>query len=423
MKTVVNVQEYGIVGDGITNNTRRINELIRQMQGGGLLFFPPGTYVTGSIVLKSNITLHLCTGAVLLGSENKEEFPRVTEEVVPGYTCGRRQALITAFGEENIVIEGGGIIDGRGRFWWETDAEDPGRPRTIQPILCSNVTIKDISIRNSPMWTVNPVCCSNVTIQNIKIKNPSDSPNTDGINPESCRNVHITDCTVDVGDDCITIKSGLEQDTLQKQYPCEDIVIANCTLLSGHGGVVIGSEMSGGVKRVVVSNCIFKGTDRGIRIKTRRGRGGVVSDVMVNNLLMEEVLIPFTVNGFYFYDRDQEGWEAPVTEDTPVIENISISNLRAYKCRVAAIYIKGLPEMPVRGITMSNVNISSEIDPAVKDVPIMMPGIEKMQGRGVFLDNIVDSVFENMHISAESGEVLNIACVRNVIYNGMRQNV
>lgn len=418
MENFINVRAHGVAGDGITNNTERINELISNMKEGGILFFPPGVYVSGPIILKSNMTFYLSTGAVLMGSDNKDEFWYVGEDKVPGYTRGDRIGLITAFEEENIIIEGGGTIDARGYFWWETDAEDSHRPRTIQPILCTNVKIRDISIQNSPMWTIHPLCCKDVVIQNVRIKNPSDSPNTDGINPESCSNVHISDCTIDVGDDCITLKSGLEEDVLQRDYPCENITIVNCTLLNGHGGVVIGSEMSGGVKRVAVTNCIFYGTDRGIRIKTRRGRGGAVKEIMVSNLLMEEVLVPFSINGFYFYDREIEGYYAAADSTTPVIENIWLSNLRAYRCKVAAVYIKGLPEMPVRGIVMNNVWIDMEVDEAVEDIPIMMPGIEKMQGRGIFLDNIIDSSFENISVSVASGEVLHIDKIERVTYNG-----
>ncbi len=418
MKYIVDVTEHGIIPDGITVNTKRINEVINSMTEGGILFFPPGKYVTGSIVLKSNITFYLSTGAVLLGAEDYDEFPLLTEEFLPGYKDVGRFALITAFNAKNIVIEGGGTIDARGYYWWPLGCDDACRPRTIEPVLCSNVIIRDISIKNSPFWTIHPMCCRDVLIENIKIKNPYDSPNTDGINPESSSNVHISGCTVDVGDDCITVKSGREDHELQRQYPCENILIENCTLLNGHGGVVIGSEMSGGVRRVVVSNCIFKGTDRGIRIKTRRGRGGVMRELMANNLLMEDVLVPFTVNGFYFYDWEKEGYEAEADSSTPIIENITISNLRASRAKVAAIYIKGLPEMPVRGIMMENVRIHTEVDENVADVPIMTPCVEKMQGRGVFLDNIEDSSFENIKVFAGQGQELNVGSVSGVVYNG-----
>lgn len=176
---------------------------------------------------------------------------------------------------KNVSIVGRGVIDGRGQIWWK-NPENEHRPRVIQTILCDDVVIDGITIINSPMWTIHPMCCNNVRVSNVTINNPVDSPNTDGINPESCSGVHITNCTIDVGDDCLTLKSGTETDYFQKQYPCENIVVSNCVMRNGHGGVVIGSEMSGGVKNITISNCIFDGTDRGIRIKTRRKRGGML---------------------------------------------------------------------------------------------------------------------------------------------------
>src|SRR5207245_3333293 len=149
---------------------------------------------------------------------------------------------------------------------------------------------------NSPAWTINPVRCENVTVHRVTIKNPADSPNTDGINPDSCRYVHISDCHIDVGDDCITIKSGIETEAEDKRGPCENITITNCTMAHGHGAVVLGSEMSGDVRNVVISNCVFSETECGIRIKTRRGRGGVIEDVRVSNIVMSDVLLPFSVN-------------------------------------------------------------------------------------------------------------------------------
>ena len=159
--------------------------------------------------------------------------------------------------------------------------------------------IEGVTFRNSPMWTVSPLACDNVVIRAVTVINPPDSPNTDGINPDSCRNVRISDCYVDVGDDCITIKSGKEDDARRELRACENIAVTNCTLLHGHGGVVIGSEISGSVRNVAISNCIFVGTDRGIRIKARRGRGGVVEDIRASNLVMDGVHCPIVVNLFY----------------------------------------------------------------------------------------------------------------------------
>ena len=417
------VTKFGISGDGKTNNTKRINEVINEMKNGGILYFPPGRYITGSIILKNNMTLYLSTGAELVGSENKDDFPYLENADQIGYTRGGRYALIAAVKAKNIVIEGGGTINANGSYWWK-NPEDQHRPRTIQTILCDNVKIKDITIKNSPMWTVHPVCCNNICIDGITIINPSDSPNTDGINPESCSNVRISNCLIDVGDDCITLKSGEETDLLQKRYPCENISITNCILLSGHGGIVIGSEMSGGVRNITVSNCIFNGTDRGIRIKTRRKRGGVIENLMFCDLLMTDVFSPFTINEFYYCGADKNDMtlfshkSAEITEQTPVIKDINLNNITVRNATVSAIYIIGLPELPVKGVRASNISISTTVNKEVCQPPVMMPNAEKMQGRGVFLENIIDSEFNNIKVSVTSGEVLNVRNIKNVLFNG-----
>lgn len=162
--------------------------------------------------------------------------------------------------------------------------------------------MSDFMVHNSPNWTIHPVRCENVTIDNLTIVNPFDSPNTDGIDPESCRNVRITGCHIDVGDDCIAVKAGTE-DALE-DVPCENIAITGCTMVHGHGGVVLGSEMSGGIRRVSITGCVFDGTDRGIRIKSRRGRGGAVEDVSVTGIVMNDVLCPLVINLMYFCGKD-----------------------------------------------------------------------------------------------------------------------
>ena len=422
--SLIDVTTHGVIGDGETNNTAAIQKIISTMTNGGILFFPPGHYVTGSIRLQSNITLYLSTGATLLGSSLLEDYPLFDDSDIPGYKRGGRHAIISAVRARNIMITGGGTIDGRGYNWWEAVPKDHGRPRSIQPILCDNVKIKDITIKNSPSWTIVPTCCHNVVIDGISIQNPSDSPNTDGINPESCCNVRISNCSVDVGDDCITLKSGTENDPLQKQFPCENITITNCTLLNGHGGVVIGSEMSGGVRNVTVSNCVFNGTDRGVRIKSRRKRGGAVSNLMFSNLFMTDVYSPFTVNLFYRCGTDRTNQELftfdpmPLAEDTPIVEDISISNVVVRNAKVAAMYIIGLPERPIRHLRVDGFSVETVIDPDVCTEAVMLPEKEKLQGRGIRLDNVADSEFTNIRITVANGDPLTVANVTNVTFNG-----
>ncbi|MBQ8300959.1 MAG: glycoside hydrolase family 28 protein [Clostridia bacterium] len=412
IKKLLNVSEYGVLGDGKTNNTQKIAEVIAiaEKQGGGTIYFPPGEYVTGTIELKSNMTLHIDSGAVILGSDDPKDYPMITKEILPGYTREGHSGLIKAMHCENVSIIGRGTVDGRGQNWWN-NPQNQHRPRAIQPILCNNVLIDGITVKNSAMWTVHPVCCNNVTINGITIKNPSDSPNTDGVNPESCSNVHISNCTIDVGDDCLTLKSGTEDDLLQKQYPCENIVVTNCTMLNGHGGVVIGSEMSGGVRNVTISNCVFNGTDRGIRMKTRRKRGGYIEDVIISNILMDKVFVPFVINGYYQCGgtdpNDMELFNLeknPLSDDTPLIRNINISNIRAKNVTASAGYIYAIPEQPVEGLTLSNYSVEMiESEKEITEKPIMAWHVEKTEGEGIYCANIKNSVFRDISLKVING--------------------
>ena len=425
---IYDVTRYGVYNDGVTNNTKAIADVVAMAEanGGGTIYFPAGTYVSGSIELKSNMTLYLESGALILGSEDKADYPMITEKIVEGYTREGHAGMIYALRAENVTVEGRGTIDGRGYNWWP-DKANQHRPRMFQPILCDNVRLAGITIKNSPMWTVHPVCCKNVTIDGITIRNPWDSPNTDGINPESCSGVHISNCTVDVGDDCLTLKSGTEDDLLQKQYPCENIVVTNCAMLNGHGGVVIGSEMSGGVKNVTISNCVFNGTDRGIRIKTRRKRGGCVEDILINNIMMTNVFAPITVNGYYQCggtDPDDMSLfsleKLPVSDDTPVMKNIIISNVRATKATASAGFIYGIPESPVEGLRISNYSVEMvESETEIKDKPIMAWHIKKTAGTGLYCCFCKDVVFDNVSIKVLNGSAVKVEESEDIRLSGI----
>lgn len=421
-----NVLDYGIVGDGATNNTKAINDMIEKI-GEGTVYFPAGQYVTGTIMLKSNITLFLDAGAVILGSENKDDFGFVDETDFPGWEKRSRDALIAARNASCITITGRGTIDGRGYFWWGKDDAD-GRPRTVQFICCDNVLIEGIKIINSPSWTLRPLCCDNLTITGITIKNPWNSPNTDGINPESCSNVHISNCHIDVGDDCVTIKSGTQNDRFQSKKPCENITITNCTMINGHGGVVIGSEMSGGVKNVVISNCVFNGTDRGIRIKTRRQRGGCVEDVKVNNLIMNDVFCPLVLNGFYhcgttfndpaLFTEDK----LEKSDDTPVFRNICISNITAKNVTACALFIHGIPELPVEGLSIDNFTVSMTKEKNVEpQQPAMQWTLPKVVKNGVKITNARDIVFRNVSIDTDGEDLpITLTACEDIVFDGIR---
>lgn len=381
------------------DNTKFIADKITYLStkcGGGTLYFPAGEYKVGPIELKSNITIELEAGAVLKFSNDMDLYTPFVEMRYEGVMIKTFHPLISAVDCENITIKGEGTIDGQGKAWWDekfkcdlaiknngnyetnkyqkmwrevndvealkkvTNTDWFGnikngffRPPFIQPMRCKNVKIEGIHIQNSPFWTVNPEFCDNLTIHGITINNPL-SPNTDGINPESCKNVHISDCHISVGDDCITIKSGRDLQARQLGVPCENITITNCTMLAGHGGVVIGSEMSGGVKKVSISNCVFDGTDRGIRIKSSRGRGGVVEDIRVSNIVMSNIAKEAVVLNLKYSKMDKE----EKSERTPIFRNIHISDMICNGVQTP-VKIVGLEESPISDISLRNIDIKN----------------------------------------------------------------
>ena len=419
---IYNVTDYGVVGDGITNNTTAINALTKSLEEkGGTIYFPAGQYVSGSIHLYSNMTLMLDVGAIILGSQDFTDYPFIELE---GFTRGGRHGLISAVNARNIRITGG-KIDGRGKYFWDNMESDYERPRTINPILCKDVAITDIIIENSPCWTVHPLCCENVTVRGVTIYNPYDSPNTDGINPESCKNVRISDCHIDVGDDCVTIKAGTELDPLMKNRPCENIIVSGCTMAHGHGGVVIGSEMSGGVKNVLVQNCIFQNTERGIRVKTRRKRGGAVENASFSNILMENVGAVITMNAYYccvcgeypfpkeiLFDEGPQ----PVDGLTPRFSGIRISGITARGVTGVGVYLYGLPESPIENVTISDV--SMEIVGCEEGFPpVAAFNRKRCNGEGILIENAKDVTLQGVQLKCK-GERLTLKNAVNVTVNG-----
>lgn len=409
---MIDITSCGAVGDGVTLNTKAIQSAIDSSAraGGGTVLFPAGKYVTGAVFLRDNITLHLESGAILLGSEQPADFPMIRARW-EGREQETHAPIIGGAGLNNIAVVGRGTIDGRGAIWWRMHRErtlDLARPRLISFSDCSNVLIQGFTATNSPAWTINPIRCENVTVDKVTIVNPADSPNTDGINPDSCRNVHISNCHVDVGDDCVTIKSGVETESPDKRAPCENITITNCTMVHGHGGVVIGSEMSGDVRQVVISNCVFVGTDRGIRMKTRRGRGGIIEDIRVSNVIMRDVLCPFTMNLYYHIhakgNRDVADKRArPVDPGTPRLRRIHFSHITARDAQYAAAFLYGLPEMPIEDVSFSDVSISMASN-AQPGNPDMADDIEPMCRAGFFARNIRGLCLSGVDITGQSGE-------------------
>lgn len=412
--------------------TKTIQQAIDQAakDGGGTIYFPAGDYLTGAIHFKSNITLHLDAGAVLRFSDDFDNYLPFVQMRWEGTVMNNFSPLIYAENVKNIAITGRGTIDGQGKKWWnamydielakekrplnkyqkmwqeanphlETSAYYQRtmnlkffRPPLFQAFKSENILIEGITIQNSPFWTINPAFCDNIRITGVTIFNPP-SPNTDGINPTSCKNVHISDCHISVGDDCITIKSGRDADGRKWATPTENVTITNCTMLSGHGGVVIGSEVSGGIKKVTISNCVFDGTDRGIRLKTARGRGGVVEDIRVSNVVMNNIQKEAIMINMYYDKNTKVG---PVTEETPVFRNIHFSGITGQDINTAA-KVLGIEEMPVSNIRFSDIDmqakegfyISKASGVEIHDVTVtteLGSSFEVLNSDAVVLDNV-----------------------------------
>lgn len=414
--SIFNVRAHGATGDGQTLDSHAIQKAIDSCaeQGGGTVYLPAGQYLAGSLFLRNNITLHLDAGAVILGSENPQVYP-VMHSRWEGMHQDTYAPLIGGEHLHNIALTGRGTIDGRGAIWWKAKEEKTlayPRPRLISFSDCTNVLIEGITAINSPSWTINPIHCQNVNVHGVTIINPPDSPNTDGIDPDSCRLVRISDCYISVGDDCITIKSGTEHEHPDRHAPCRDITITNCTLERGHGGVVIGSEMSGGIKNVVISNCVFIGTDRGIRIKTRRGRGGTIEDVRVSNLIMDGVLCPFTMNLYYHIGERgnltvSDKNERSINDGTPRLRRIHFSHVTAREVKHAAGFLYGLAEMPLEDISFSDISISLS-DEADSGYPDMADDIPSMSRAGFFIRNARRIRLEHVQVTGQRGPAFDI---------------
>lgn len=405
-----NIKDFGAIDDAKTINTSSIANVINTCaeNGGGTVYVPAGIFLTGSIILKSNVHLFLDAGAVLSFCPNVKEYP-VVQSRWEGVKRDVYASCIYAENEENISLTGYGTLEGNGEFWWElfrNEALSFPRPKLVSFDHCNHISISGVKMKNSPSWTVNPICCENITVNNITIINPPNSPNTDGINPESCRNVRISDSYIDVGDDCIAIKSGTE-DTVER-VPCENITITNCTMIHGHGGIVLGSEMSGDIRNVTVSNCVFEGTERGIRLKSRRGRGGVIEDIRVSNIVMKDVICPFILNLYYYFGprgNDKFVYDKnpyPISAETPIFRRIHFSNITAREVSAAAGFLYGLAEMYVEDITFNEISIAMK-ENAKAALPAMMAGLEPMKQRGFYCSNVSDIRFNHVTVSNHEG--------------------
>ncbi len=384
------ITKYGAVGDGITNCSMAIKSAIDACNraGGGRVVVPAGNYCTGPVYLKSNVNLHLEKGATLLFSTNPEDYLPLVYTRWEGIELMNYSPLVYAFKEHNIAITGEGTLDGQAsnKNWWpwkgrkdhgwkagtpnQTDSDKrPAlfamaekeipvsqrkfgngyylRPQFVQPYSCENVLIEGVTITNSPMWILNPVLCNNVIISKVKVE--SEGPNSDGCDPESCRNVWIKDCYFKTGDDCIAIKSGRNRDGRKINVPCENVVVQNCTLVNGHAGIGVGSEISGGVKNLFFEGCKMTNVMWGIRIKTSSARGGNNSNIFIRNVEAEKISNQAICITMMYEDKG---------DFMPSINNIGIKNVRINGGGKEGIVIEGYPGFPAKNILLSDVNIT-----------------------------------------------------------------
>jgi polygalacturonase len=460
--------DFDAKGDGIFDDSEAIKEAIKYClkKNGGTIFFPAGNYLTGPIQLIDNLTLYIDSGAVISFIDDFNKYPPVFTRW-EGVECYALSPLIFGNKLENINIIGSGTLNGNGQKWWkvyknikkqgrkkpETKIEkklaelNPGfenagsggggremqflRPPLIQFFKCNKVKIDGITCKNSPFWNTHIVYCNDVNISNAYFVNPSDAPNTDGLDIDSSYNVHILNCTFDVGDDCLCLKSGTDSDGRRIGKPTENITITNCTMLHGHGGVVMGSDIAGGIKNVTISNSIFIGTDRGIRIKSRRGRGGFVEDIHANNLIIKEALSPIVFNLLYKCGAEKKDDylfyldnKIPVTEETPIIKNISLSNITAREVYSTAVFLHGLPESTIKNLRLDNIEIGFSKDPSkIGGEAAMAKGIDFSlnEKKGFWANYIEDVRLTNIKISGLETKEIDINNSNNITIDGVKK--
>ena len=373
---LIDVTDHG-ARDG-THCTDAFASALDAVPEGGTLYVPAGRFETLPLMLKPAMTLHLDRDAILTAPASRENWPQLPARDDQGRVIGTWEglpdrcfaALVTALDCPGLAITGRGTIDGggdRGDWWtWPKETrEGARRPRAVHLAYSDDVSLTGVTIRNAPSWTLHPYRCDRLTAAALVIQNPPDSPNTDGLNPESCRDVTIAGIDFSVGDDCIAIKAGKRApDQDDHLAPTQDIRISHCRMQRGHGAVVIGSEMSGGVSDVSVSACDFIGTDRGLRLKTRRGRGDAIRNISLSDVVMQDVATPLAINAFYFCDADgKDDWvqsRAPAAVDhtTPQITGVTLTRVAAHGVTCAAAAILGLPEAPVTGVKLTEFTVS-----------------------------------------------------------------
>lgn len=426
----ISVHSFGAKGDGLSDDSVALQTAINCLARGGRLFVPAGKYITSPLCLKSHMTLELAEGAELIGINDKKRYPVIPgraiditngEETVLGTWEGNvenmHQALLFAEHACDINIIGPGTVNGNSPEigWWINVKDYPiGRPRLLFFNRCSDISVHGIKARDAGAWQIHPYFSTNINLLDMYISAPKDSPNTDAIDPEACDGVNIIGCRFSVGDDCIAIKSGKIEVGRKYKQPANLHTIRNCLMEFGHGAVTLGSEMAGGVTNLTVNRCVFKQTDRGLRIKTRRGRGkdAVIDGVVFENIKMEGVLTPIVINMWYNCcdpDRNSEYvWSRkhlPIDDRTPYLGKFTFRNMECLNCEAAACYCDGLPEMPIKEINLENIKFTYSPD-ARPSRPAMREFMEEFLCVGMYFDNVERLSIKNVTLDGVIGEEL-----------------
>ena len=458
----IDIRDFGGVGDGVTLNSEAFAKAIDALAeiGGGRLVVPTGVWLSGPITLKDNIDLHIRPDAILLFSTDRDLYP-IVETVFEGLDTKRCISPINAVGAKNIAITGGGTIDGNGDSWrqvkkskiapsqWKKLLQSGGftnekgdvwypdstsfygavvsdafnvpqgltteeewnkvktylRPVMISLMNCENVLLEDCLFQNSPCWNIHPLMCRDVIINNVTVRNPWYSQNGDGLDVDSCENVLVINSSFDVGDDAICIKSGKDEDGRRRARPCRNLIVDNCIVFHGHGGFVVGSEMSGGVENIKLSDCRFLGTDVGLRFKSCRGRGGVVKNIYIEDIVMmniptEPLLFDLHYGGKSAVEAAAEGASpfdvafVEADETTPQFRDIYIKDVICSGA-ARAMYFNGIPEKNIENIVVENCEIVSE------------KGADLRYSTGVILKDV--------KITQSEGEGFSVANCSNVL--------
>ena len=425
-KDSFNILKFGAVADGISINTKSINDAIIacHKNGGGVVIVPKGMWVTGPVVLLSNVNLHLQKNALLQFTNDLSQYKLITTSW-EGVAAVRNESPLSATNAQNIAVTGLGIVDGNGDAWrmvkkdklsesqWKNLVNSGGltsddkkiwypsassfkgsktekagiingtkttndfaeikdflRPNLLVFTKCDRILLEGVTFQNSPAWNLHPLMCTNLTVRNVYAKNPWYAQNGDGIDIESCKNVLVENSVFDVGDDGICIKSGRDEEGRKRNMPTENLLVQNCTVYHAHGGFVIGSEMSGGAKNIYVNDCTFIGTDIGLRFKTTRGRGGVVENIFINGITMKDIAGEAMLFDMYYAAKDPivlagEKREAPIVEFKKVDETTpQLKNIfiKNVVCNGAdkAIFVRGLPEMNIHDISIENFTATAK---------------------------------------------------------------